>query len=506
MLNKILIYFPNTEEYNFTPPYESLFQIKALENFADNIIFIDARKNKDENYLKRILNDTSLIIITTLIKYTSITINFQLKDGIKLSNLAEKYTIPVIWTGMAALLLEKNIKEFCKNDLLLKTNYEGSLNNIISKLIKSENNAELQNLIDKENKNFYLPNSSFEEFGNFDFKQINTKDYIHNSTFDYIASTGCINSCSFCSVPVIYKQKWSYNKIENIIKHLKQIVLENEEIKTIHFRDDNFLVKKSFVFELFNKLHEENIVFLWSCQTSVNILHTYTNDEIQLLYKSGCRNISFGVESGDEFILKKVTKSKTNKTKTIEIFKKLIKNNISASITSIISFPYNKGRDFNKTLRFLMKLKLLYPQLSMYCTVFQPIPGTEIFNDIYKNKNYSLAPLANNTWTSKRKKSILKKYESFYFVFDNPDFYKQLSIELSKKIKPINKFFSPLIKLRFRIGYINCLWEFALSKKKMSKIKSKFGINTETSLSEIGIRHLTSNFNYGYSNKLKNKK
>ena len=44
MLNKILIYFPNTEEYNFTPPYESLFQIKAIESFTDNIIFIDARK------------------------------------------------------------------------------------------------------------------------------------------------------------------------------------------------------------------------------------------------------------------------------------------------------------------------------------------------------------------------------------------------------------------------------------------------------------------------------
>lgn len=152
-----------------------------------------------------------------------------------------------------------------------------------------------------------------------------------------------------------------------------------------------------------------------------------------------------------------------------------------------------------------MKLKLLYPQLSMYCTVFQPIPGTEIFNEIFKNKNYSLEPLANNTWTSKRKKRILKKYESFYFVFDNKNFYKQLPKELSKKIKPINRFFSPLIKLRFRLAFIGFLWEYALLKNKLSTIKLKFGINTDTSLSEIGIRHLTSNFDYGYTNKLESK-
>ncbi len=387
-LNKILIYFPNTEEYNFTPPYESLFQIKALEDFADKIIFIDARKSNDNNFIKQALSDVSIVIISTLIKYTSITISFQLKDGIKFSKLAESFSLPVIWTGMAAYLLENNIKAFCTNDLFLKTNYEGSLKNIIFKLSKSDNNSDLQKWVEEENKHCFLPSKSFEDFGNFDFKSIKTKDYIHHSTFDYIISTGCINSCSFCSVPAIYKQKWDHNKIENIINHLKEIISENKEIKTIHFRDDNFLIKKSFVFKLFHELQKENINFLWSCQTSVNILLRFKDEEIQQLYKYGCRNISFGVESGDKFILQKVTKSKTNKLQAIELIKTLTKHNLSVSITSIISFQYNKGRDFNKTLRFLMKLKLLYPQLSMYCTVFQPIPGTEIFNEIFKNKNY----------------------------------------------------------------------------------------------------------------------
>ena len=112
MLNKILIYFPDTKGYNFTPPYESLFQIKALEDFADKIIFIDARKSNDNNFIKQALSDVSIVIISTLIKYTSITISFQLKDGIKFSKLAESFSLPVIWTGMAAYLLKIILKHF----------------------------------------------------------------------------------------------------------------------------------------------------------------------------------------------------------------------------------------------------------------------------------------------------------------------------------------------------------------------------------------------------------
>ena len=90
-------------------------------------------------------------------------------------------------------------------------------------------------------------------------------------------------------------------------------------------------------------------------------------------------------------------------------------------------------------------------------------------------------------------------------MFDNKNFYKQLPNVLSKFIKPINRFFSPLLKLRFRLAFIGFLWEYALLKNKLSTIKLKFGINTDTSLSEIGIRHLTSNFDYGYTNKLESK-
>lgn len=500
MNKKVLIYYPNTGGYNFTPPYESLFLIKALEKFKDRIIFVDASKseNPPENYLE----ETEIVIITTLIKYTSITITLQVKDGIEFSKIAAKKQIPVIWTGMAAILLEKVLFNHCPNDVLIKCKDEKFLQHFLEQYFISDNRNDLKIFYEKVINTYIPAKNTFEHFGDFDFSFINPKLYIHNNTFDYIATTGCVNNCSFCSVPALYQRIWSHNSVNNIIRHLKYLFTNYPEIKVIHFRDDNFLVSRKFVFELFDELKNNNLNFIWSCQTSVNILKLYSDPELEKLYEYGCRNISIGVESGDEFILSKVTKSKTNIKESKKTIHRLLKNKITVSVTSIISFPYNNSADFNKTLKLLMKLKLLYPQLSMYCTIFQPIPKTEIFNEIFENKTYSDDILANNTWTSKKRKLKLKKFESFYFVFDNLQFYKTLDPSIAKDLKLLNLIFAPLIKLRFLFGISSLLWEYEITKKIIDKIKKKHGISSESILSEVGIRHLTSNFNFGFYKKV----
>lgn len=496
MKNKnILIYYPDTKNYNPTPPYESLMLIEALKDFSERIIFVDAAKDHFE--IEKLVQDSEICIITTLIKYTSITINFQLKDGINFSKILKNYKVPVVWTGMAPILLNKSIEENCPDDILVKTTDEIFLKIFIENYTR--NNKNIKEIYEDTLSDFIEDKNSFKKFGNYNFEKISVEKYIHNNTFNYLATTGCVNSCSFCSVPVIYKKKWTHNSIENIINHLRFLFENFPEIKVIHFRDDNFLVSKRFIFDLFKEIEKQNFSFTWSCQTSVNILKLYTQEDLKFLYDHGCRNISIGIESGDDYILKNITKSKTTKRDSINTLKKIKNSGITVSVTSIISFPYNNKRDFIKTLKFLMRLKLKFPSLSLYCTIYQPIPGTEIFNEIYRDINTSTDTFSNNIWTTKKEKLKLKKFETFYFIFDNPHFYKLLPDDLAKDLKFINLFFSPLIRLRFLLGITSNLWEYSLVRSKLNKIKQKHGIDLNYSLSDIGIRHLTSNFNYGFN-------
>ncbi|HNQ67640.1 MAG TPA: radical SAM protein [Bacteroidales bacterium] len=507
-IDKVLIYFPDTGGYNFTPPYEVLFQVKALQNSGVEIILADSRTDNVKEIIDQNKDNLLLVIISTLIKYTSITISRQYTDGLKIAEYTKRNSDAwTLWTGLAASILTDKIIEKNYNNFVLTGISDNKINAFIESLRNKQSFNLIPSLVYKENgqinKNeddkYY---NSFKDYGNFDFNKIDLKPYIHNQTLDYIASNGCVNSCSFCSVPNIYCQHWNHNSIENILAHFEYIFDKYQEIKIIHFRDDNFLVNKSFIHGLLKTLEEKNIRFIWSAQTSVNILKNFTENDLIALHNSGCNNISIGVESGDDYILEKVTKSKTTKTESIEQIKKLIKSNITVSVTSIISFPYNNGRDFNKTLRFLMKLKLLYPNLSIYCTVLQPIPGSEIYKEIYDSiKDFSEDLLNNNKWTSVKKRHKLKKFESFYFIFDRKDFYKSLPEELGNDLKIINKFFSPLIKLRFRCRCTNLMWEYEITKNRIRKIKYKHNINSESILSDVGIRHLTSNYNYGFKSK-----
>ncbi|MDA3820395.1 MAG: radical SAM protein, partial [Candidatus Delongbacteria bacterium] len=432
-------------------------QAKALENLDAEILLVDSRTSDPDAMLKKHIEQTKLVIISTIIKYTSITIVKQIKDGfITAEKIKEQADIPVIWTGLAATIIPHHILKDKHSDFLIQGPSEKSLMQFLTSYFKGEDYTQTPNLGyksgNKDILNKYEYHNAWESWGDFNPEILNMEKYIDTNTLDYIATTGCINDCTFCTVPVIYKRKWKHNSINNITRHLSYYFNRFPSLNHIHFRDDNFFVNKTFVFNLINELKKKNLSITWSAQTSVNVLENYSFEELQALKKAGCNNISIGIESGDPEILKHYTKSKTDLTKNKKIIRRIINSGISTSVTSIISFPDNNQRDFNKTLKHLMKLKLLNPKISMYCTVFQPIPGTKAFNEIYAGKKVLNKSLFFNIWTTQKQKDKLKKFERLYFVFDDSRFHQNLPPIIGKKLKLINRFFSPFIKLRFHLG------------------------------------------------------
>jgi anaerobic magnesium-protoporphyrin IX monomethyl ester cyclase len=503
----VVIYYPDTGGHNFTPPYELLIQKKAIAHLGYIVLLIDGRHDNLMDTIKEKFNNILLFVVSTLIKYTSITIAQQYEDGLKVSQLIrEKHKIPVLWTGLAPNILTKQLIGYQSIDFLLKGNGVHGLSELILSLVNNFGLEGIPNLVYKKFDSIIIneeikPENCFTQYGDFNISDINLKNYVHNNKLDYLSSIGCVNACSFCSVPFIYNRKWFHNSVENIVSHFRFINKELQNVNNIHFRDDNFFVNKKYVLSLFIELSNNNLVFNWSAQTSINILKTYTDEELLLLKQYGCNNISIGIESGDSFILEKVTHDKTTKDLSVSTINRLLKIGISVSVTSIISFPFNKGRDFGRTLRFLMKLKLIYPDLSLYCTVFQPIPNTELCNEIFGEADVFNSILGNNNWTSKKRLSKLKKFEEFYFIFNQNDFYKKMPYELGKDLAFVNRVFAPFIRLRFRMRFTFFLWEYFLIRNYLKRIKLKHSIQLNDNFSELGIRHLNTNYNFGYNSK-----
>ena len=181
-----------------------------------------------------------------------------------------------------------------------------------------------------------------------------------------ITSRGCPSQCTFCDNN-IFGRKYRKRSAENIAEEIK-FLREKYGIKEIAFVDDTFLIDKDRIYKLFDLLDKENISFYWTCMSRIN---NTDYEFLKFLKSKGCWHISFGIESGDENILKIIRKNiSIDKAKEVINWCKELK--IKTKGFFIIGHPTETLETINKTIRLACKLKLD----DIVVTINTPIPGS----------------------------------------------------------------------------------------------------------------------------------
>jgi anaerobic magnesium-protoporphyrin IX monomethyl ester cyclase len=118
-----------------------------------------------------------------------------------------------------------------------------------------------------------------------------------------VSSRGCTAGCKYCIKHVSYQFSIRVRSPENIMKELR--VLKDLGIKHVNMYADLFTVNREQVIGLCKLLIEEKLGLTWTCNSRVD----YVDEEmLQLMGKSGCIYIAWGIESSNEQILKKAAK------------------------------------------------------------------------------------------------------------------------------------------------------------------------------------------------------
>lgn len=199
------------------------------------------------------------------------------------------------------------------------------------------------------------------------------KDYVKypKEAFRYIFATrGCPYNCSFCGSRYIWTRKPRFRSVENILREIKE--LQKLGINWIHFDDDTFGIKRSFIKELANALAQQCPDISWSCEMHVNLIDT---EIISLMKKAGCKDIQMGIESGNNTILKEIRKGITieGAINAAQIIKKA---NISLELFFMVGFPQETEETLNDTFKAIKNI----PCDNIIYSIFTPYPGTELFN------------------------------------------------------------------------------------------------------------------------------
>ena len=190
-----------------------------------------------------------------------------------------------------------------------------------------------------------------------------------------VSSRGCPAGCTYCIKHVSYQFVTRVRSPENIMEELW--ILKNLGMNNIHMYADLFTVNREQVVGLCKLMIEEKINIRWTCNSRVD----YVDEEmLQLMSAAGCWLISWGIESGNEQILRHARKGAyPDKAERGLTWAR------AAGIKNwgyfIIGLPGETEETIQETIAFSKKLPL---DIALF-HVAAPYPGTPFFFEVVKN-------------------------------------------------------------------------------------------------------------------------
>jgi len=234
-------------------------------------------------------------------------------------------------------------------------------------------------------------------------------------------SRGCPFRCTFCDRPMsptISGFRWRSAK--NVVDEMEECA--DMGISEILIYDDTFSVRKDRVLEICDEILARGLKVTWDVRAHVNTVNSHL---LKMMKRAGCDRIHYGVESGNDRMLKVIKKSTTVKN-----VKKAFVETRAAGIEALAYFMIGQQTETESDILDTMQLsKDLKPD---YChfTIFCPYPATEIYNtglakgfikeDVWRNfakeprPGFQLPVWEENFTREELYEWVVKCYKNFY--------------------------------------------------------------------------------------------
>jgi len=191
-----------------------------------------------------------------------------------------------------------------------------------------------------------------------------------------VTGRGCPAGCIYCIKNVSYQHVVRIRAPEKIMEELW--VLKKLGINHVNMYADLFTVNREQVMTLCNMMIEQKINIHWTCNSRVD----HVDEEmLQTMHKAGCFFMAWGLESGNESVLKHARKGTTT-----ERARQSLTWSRKAGIKNwgyfIIGLPTETEDTIQQTIKFAKSLPL---DLALF-HIAAPYPGTPFFFEVVKNK------------------------------------------------------------------------------------------------------------------------
>ena len=194
-----------------------------------------------------------------------------------------------------------------------------------------------------------------------------------------MTSRGCPFPCTFCSVAPVWDFTPVLRTAEDIVGEMRH-VLERSSTNLFLFQDEYFLASPARAKELCRVLGESGLAVRWKAFGRVNLTD---RESMELMARSGCLELRFGIESGSDEILSRVRKGFTV-TEATDVISSAASIFPGVDACFIWGFPFETMEHFYQTLFLMNGYRMMgvrvLPSLLCY------LPQTAVYNELDKSK------------------------------------------------------------------------------------------------------------------------
>ncbi len=185
-----------------------------------------------------------------------------------------------------------------------------------------------------------------------------------------ISARGCPNQCIFCDTSV-FSRRIRFHSAQYVLEMIDRLV-NRFGIREIIFEDDQFLIKKNRVAEICEGILKADWGISWCCSGRVDTVTDLSL--LKLMKRSGCWQISYGIESGNQEILDYAKKG-TTIPQIVNAIRLTHKAGIFSKGYFIFGLPLETEDTMKRTIQFAKSI----PLNDMSAFLLTPFPGSEMF-------------------------------------------------------------------------------------------------------------------------------
>ena len=245
--------------------------------------------------------------------------------------------------------------------------------------------------------------------------------------YNLITSRGCPYACTYCAAPLVTGRKFRFRSPANIVDEIEQYVKQG--FKRFGIQDDAFNVDLERAKEICRLIIDRRLNIVWDMGNGIRA-NTADREFFQLLKKAGCNFVGFGMESGNEEILKRIKKG-LKISQMYEAVQYATEAGIGTAVNFILGHPGETYATAMDTMRLAENLPASY--VNIYGLI--PMKGTEAYTELMKLQKAGQARFL---------------YEPDYYlsrfsgvdiepVFETPEFTKEQRRELLIRGRNITK-------------------------------------------------------------------